>query len=280
MGLSVVFWSPVPGQTGTTSNLVALSALLGLEYSSYLLLFGHLQSRRASLEQALMRRRTQEGDELTHAADTGIDALERLLRNRKLTPAMVRDYTVPLLKDRLDLLPGSNKPDKVFVPGMKDVLPLLLETAGSYYDLVLIDGGSGTGSAWTQTLLQHADLVVVNLNQNRLVLDRFFGHQEADERPGGKKRILLLGQYDCYSSYTAKNIARRYRVKEPLLPVPHNAGWMDATREGRAIDFCFRNRNVPRDHENHFFVQSVRAAAKAVIEWGGLNKPFFGGKGE
>jgi len=277
VGHSVVFWSPVPGQTGTTTNLIAVTTLLGLDYSSRLLLLGSVQSRRAAIEQAFIKRRTQTGDELAFAADSGIDALVRLTQNRKLTAEMIRDYTLPLLKDRLDLLHGSNKADKAFIPGMKEVLYPLLDTAKRYYDLTLIDAGSGMGSGWTQALLQNADLVVISLNQNRTVLERFFQQQEEVQK--GKKQLFILGQYDRHSAYTAKNIARKYKVNVPIYPIPHHAGFMDASQEGGAIDFLFRNRSVPRDHENYIFMQSVHTLAQAIIEQAGLNKPSFGGKG-
>jgi hypothetical protein len=278
VGLNVVFWSPVPGQTGNTTNLIATAAMLGLEYSSKMLLLGHLQSRRAPIEQALMKRRTDSGDELVFNADSGIDALARLAQNHKLTSDIVRDYTVPLLKDRLDLLPGSNKADKTFIPGMKEVLEPLLDTAKRHYDLTLIDGGSGIGSGWTQALLQNADLVIVSLNQNRFVLERFFRHQE--DLLKGKSFLLVLGQYDRHSQRTSKNIARHHKVNVPIYPVPHQAGFMDASQESRAVDFMFRNRSVPRDHEHYFFMERVRVLAQAIIERAGLDKPYFGGKGE
>ncbi|MFC0213870.1 hypothetical protein ACFFK0_15675 [Paenibacillus chartarius] len=276
MGRNVVFWSPVPGQTGNTTNLIAAAALLGLEYSSRILLFGHLQSRRLPIEQAFLKRSLGE-EELASASDSGIDALMRLAQNRKLSPEMIRDYTLPLLKDRLDLLPGSNKADKAFILGVKDVLDPLLESANRYYDLTLIDGGSGAGSGWTQALLHKADLVVISLNQNRFVLERFFQYRE--DLLEDKKQLLVLGQYDRRSGHTARNIARKHKASVPIYPIPHQAGFMDASQESRAIDFLFRNRSVPRDHEHHFFMQCVRSLALAIMEQAGLNKPFFGGKG-
>jgi hypothetical protein len=68
----------MPGQTGNTTNLIAVAALLGLEYSARTLLLGHAQSRRAAIEQAFMKRRT----ESAYTADSGIDALARLVQNR------------------------------------------------------------------------------------------------------------------------------------------------------------------------------------------------------
>lgn len=278
MGHSVVFWSPVSGQTGNTTNLIAAASLLGLEYSARSLLLGHLQSRRAPVEQAFIRRRVPAEGDLALAADTGIDALLRLAHNRKLQPGSIRDYTVPLLKDRLDLLPGSNKADKAFISSAKDMLPPLLETVKRYYDWVLIDGGSGTGSGWTQALLQQADMVVISLNQNRFLLERFFQVAQSHPLLAGKRRLIVLGQYDWHSAMTAKNVARQYKLQSPVYPLSRNSGWMDASQQGRAIDFLFRNRQAPRDHDNHAFMQHVRTLAQAIAAAAGINKPYFGGK--
>ena len=45
-------------------------------------------------------------------SDTGIDALDRLLRSNKLTPENIPNYAKPILKGRLELLYGTFKNDK------------------------------------------------------------------------------------------------------------------------------------------------------------------------
>jgi hypothetical protein len=279
VGRNVVFWSPVPGQTGTTGSLIAVAAMLGLEYASRSLVC-HFQGRRSALEQVFGNSRGHTEHASSYFTDTGIDALERLGRNHKLTPEIIRDYTIPVLKDRLDLLPGTLKPNRAFVTGIKEVVHPMLETTKRYYDLTLFDGGSGTRQALTQALLQNADLVVVSLNQNPSVLERFFMQKEAAEWLAGKPLLLLLGQYDRYSASTARNIARRYKQKTLIYNVPHNAGFMDAMQAGRTIDFFFRNRRVSKDHENFVLMQEVRSLTQAINAQTGLNKLFFGGKGE
>jgi len=270
MGFTVVFWSPISGQAGTTSNLIAAAALLGLEYSSRLLLLGHLQSEYAAIERGFYPRRswTSKADV---TSDVGIDALLRLLQNRKLEPKLLRNYTLPLLAERLDILPGSNKPDVSFVSSARDWLDSLLD------DLVLVDGGSGDVSEWTQALLRQADLLVVCLPQNALKLEQVFPLVEA-QLQSNRKHLLVFGQYDPRSALTVQNIKRKFHRREPAYPIVHNTGWLDATQQGEAVRFLFLNRQVPRGHENSLFMQQVRTLAQALINNVGLNKPLFGGK--
>jgi hypothetical protein len=276
MGFTVVFWSPISGQAGTTSNLIAAAALLGLEYSSRLLLLGHLQSEYAAIERGFYPRRswTSKADV---TSDVGIDALLRLLQNRKLEPKLLRNYTLPLLAERLDILPGSNKPDVSFVSSARDWLDSLLELTRRAYDLVLVDGGSGDVSEWTQALLRQADLLVVCLPQNALKLEQVFPLVEA-QLQSNRKHLLVFGQYDPRSALTVQNIKRKFHRREPAYPIVHNTGWLDATQQGEAVRFLFLNRQVPRGHENSLFMQQVRTLAQALINNVGLNKPLFGGK--
>ncbi|ALS25013.1 MULTISPECIES: ParA family protein [Paenibacillus] len=276
MGFTVVFWSPISGQAGTTSNLIASAALLGLEYSSRLLLLGHLQSEYAAIERGFYPRRTWM-NKADVSSDVGIDALLRLLQNRKLEPKLLRDYTLPLLAERLDILPGSNKPDVSFVSSAQDWLVPLLELTKRAYDLVLLDGGSGNLSVWTQALLCQADLLVACLPQNMLKLEQAFSLVEA-QLQSNRKHLLVFGQYDPRSALTVQNIKRQFHRREPAYPIVHNTGWLDATQQGEAVRFLFRNRQVPRDHENYPFMQQVRALAQAIINNVGRNKPLFGGK--
>lgn len=203
-----------------------------------------------------------------HTPDTGMDALMRLLKNRKLEPVMLRDYAHPLLRDRLDVLPGSVKQEEVFIDRAKEWLTPLLTVARRAYDVVLLDGGSGGGTVWNELLRQQADVWVVCLPQNRFLLEQFFHSSEAATLQG-RRTLLVFGQYDPYSTLTVKNLMRQFRMGTPVYPVSHNTGWMDAVQHGEAISYWFRNRKTGKAQENHRFVQQVRRLAQAVIESAG-----------
>ncbi len=276
MGSTVVFWSPVSGQAGTTSNMIAAAALLGLEYSVRQLLLGHVQSDYAPVERAFYPRRTWTNHN-DNPSDAGIDALLRLQQNRKLEPKQFRDYTLPLLSERLDILPGTNKPDSSFTLAAQEWLAPLLELARRAYDLVLLDAGSGSLSAWTHALIRQADLLIVNLPQNGRKLEQVFPLLEG-QLFLNRKLLLVFGQYDSRSIMTVKNIMRQFRRRESAYPIVHNTGWLDAMQDGEAVRFLFRNRQVPRDHENALFMQHVRALTQAILQHAGLDKPLFDGK--
>ncbi|WP_228030065.1 P-loop NTPase family protein [Paenibacillus glucanolyticus] len=199
------------------------------------------------------------------------------MQNRKLEASMLRDYAQPLLRERLDVLPGSAKPSAGFAGLAERWLEPLLDTAKRAYDLVLLDGGSGTAPGWREKLRNRADLIVVCLPQNRLLLERFFQSPES-ERLNEQKAMLVFGQFDPGSSLTVNNLQRRFHWQQPAFPVVHNTGWLDAVQHGEAIPYWFRNRKTSRQHENHRFVRHIRALAQALAEGAGMNRLMFGGK--
>ncbi|MEK3899300.1 hypothetical protein [Paenibacillus sp. FSL R7-0179] len=279
MGHTIVFWSPVSGQAGTTSNLTAVAALLGLEYTARSVLFGHMASSFTALEQGFTRTSWQQGD-LLSGTDMGVDALLRLVQNQKLQPSMIYNYTLPLLKDRLDMLPGSQRTDESFIITAMPWLTAMLDMAKRAYDLVLVDGGCGSRSAWTMKLLQEADVLVICLPQNKLVLQQFFQHSSMQELLQSKKHLLVFGQYDRHSTWTVKNLLRQFgKQRKAAYPMSYNTGWLDARQHGDGLRYFFRNQQVGKVHDNFNYVQEVRKVTQALIKQCGL-QPFFGGREE
>ncbi|OUS68258.1 hypothetical protein B1748_34350 [Paenibacillus sp. MY03] len=273
MGMIAVFWSPFPGQAGTTTSLLAAASCMGLEFSSRMLLLGLLREEDEAVQRAFY---TPEKNP-SPLPDTGMDALLRLLQNRKLEASMLRDYAQSLLRERLDVLPGSEKPSAGFAGLAERWLEPLLDTARRAYDLVLIDGGSGNAPGWREELRNRADLLIVCLPQNRLLLERFFQSPESAWL-SARKTMFVFGQFDSASSLTINNLQRRFRWQQSAFPVMHNTGWLDAVQHGEAIPYWFRNRKTMRQHENYRFVRQVRALAHALIEGTGMNQPLFSGK--
>jgi hypothetical protein len=249
-----------------------------MEYTARSVLFGHSPSSFTALEQGFSRRAWENGDMLS-GTDMGVDALLRLVQNHKLQPAKIYNYTLPLLKDRLDMLPGSQRTDESFMIAGMPWLSTMLDMAKRAYDLVLVDGGYGARSAWTVALLQEADVLVICLPQNKLVLQQFFGHSGMQELLESKKHVLVFGQYDRHSALTAKNLLRPLgKQHHTVYSISYNTRWLDDRQNGDALRYFFRNRHVGKEHENLNYVKEVRMLAQALIKQCGLNQPLFGGR--
>ena len=259
----IAFWGNVHGQVGSTSNVIAAATMIGIEYSTRILV-GQTQWSLSTLESAYSVLSTGL-NRTSFFTDTGIDALERLARSNRLSPEMISDYTVPIINERLDLLMGTSKPTEPLYENMRDVITSIFSYADQCYDAVLLDMHSGNKNSITGALLETSDVIVVNLSQNMTLLERFFSKQDWPSALYNKPYMIVLGQYDPNSKYTAINIARRFDYKEPIYTIPYCTDYKDACNDKRVLEFFIRQRNVTRKHENFYFIQEIRRFVHALM---------------
>lgn len=265
----ISFWGSVHGQVGSTSNVVAAATMIGFEYATRIMV-GQTQWSRSTLESVFTESSTILNRAM-HYADIGIDALERLARSKRLIPEIVADYTIPIIQNRLDLLTGTSKPTEPLYENMRDVLPDIFSCADQCYDAILLDIHSGHKNTITESLLETSDLIVVNLSQNMTVLERFFSKQDWPEALNSKPFMVVIGQYDPKSKYSATNIARRFDYKDPIYTIPYCTDYKDACNDRSVLEFFMRNRNVSKRHENYFFIQEIRRFIQALLSKAGID---------
>ncbi|MFD5853169.1 hypothetical protein ACFWGC_23745 [Cytobacillus pseudoceanisediminis] len=257
------FWGTVHGQVSTTSNVIAISTMLALE-NQIKTMITQTQSSHSTLESSLVKG-TNDGGLLTFS-DTGLDALERLARSNRLTPDKVSDYTLSLLKGRLELLAGAVRPDASTFDNISEVIDLILAVAKECYELCFIDAHSGTKNDITKRVLKESDLIVVNLNQNIHVLNRFFQKDDYLSELDSKPYIIVISQYDPKSHLTVKNIQRKYKCKAPIFTVPYNTNFRDACNQQNVMEYFLRARNFTKKHPDYFFVNEIRKIANAIVK--------------
>ncbi|WP_152392579.1 hypothetical protein [Paenibacillus guangzhouensis] len=264
----VAFWGPVHGQVRTTSNMIAISTMLALDYQMRILIT-HTHAERSTLEMAYSKLRQVD---IYREVAAGMDGIEHLAQCGMLTPESIKDNAESIVHDRLDLIPGLTNLD---VKSFKRTLPFIIESARRFYNLTFIDVSSGTKNEISQYVMEQADLVVVNLNQNSSVLDTFFSRQDWPSILDQKPVIYCLGSYERNSKMTTQRIASRYSVsRKKIGAIPHNYRYMDAHNEQHIIDFLLRARSREKKFLQHdeevYFTESVRNVGKQILHGLGL----------
>jgi cellulose biosynthesis protein BcsQ len=234
--------------------------MMGIDYRLKLLLT-HNHFVKSTMETSLLDRGFFEND-VGVLKDMGIDALSRYIRYNKLDEDILKSYTQTHLRNRLDLLIGTRYVHKnLFLKEMESGIEEIFEIAKRFYDLILIDVAAGDNSL-SEQVLEGADLIVVNLNQNMNVLEDFF---TKEKRWGDKKYIFLISLYDEVSKYNVSYIRRRFKIRHSVLPVPYLRPFADACNEGRAIDFFIRNANAIKGDPFSNYIQAIRNCSERVL---------------
>lgn len=264
---SVVFWSPVQGR-GTSSHLFSSALMIALSHHVRLLTM-HTDIEGSSIEAALPLKDNTANHITNLITTTGWDALLRLYISGSLTRDKFRDCTVPLYR-QLDMLPGARGQN---YSDIKDAyinyVSPLLKAANEAYDLVLLDAGNQI--RMERNLLKDVDVVIINLDQNLRVLERYLDNKEIIKDLEDKKVIVTLGQYDPESSCTISNIKRRFGYKGQMIGIPYCTEYKDAWNRRDVSSYMQQNMNLDKKNgRKGEHAASIRELAKAIMDNAGL----------
>ncbi|KAA8785980.1 CO dehydrogenase nickel-insertion accessory protein CooC1 [Paenibacillus sp. 4624] len=228
---TIAFWSPF-AEMGCSSSALMSAYATAFQYKARVLLV-NTGPANCGVESGIIQDEKSSTEKSYSFEENGWDAVERLFISGSLNKHNLKDYTKPLLKERLDLLTGSVYGNERSAIEKGELIKKLLEIANQCYDLVLLDADQSNVNS--QLILQQADVVVVVLNQNMRNLEHFF-EKILPEQITERKLHVLINKYDSNSRATLANIKRGFRYKGSLSAVPYTTGYLDA----------INRRDVPR----------------------------------
>lgn len=270
----ITFWSPERGR-GNSANAAAVGTLLGMEYDLRTLMV-QTQQRRGDLQGAFAKSKELQLKNFVNTATSGLDALERLLKTKRLTPESISNHSISLEPGRLDLLPGTNKQgrsdeDHAYGEELSRMLPFMFEQANRYYQAIILDVCSGFENPVTYRLLEQSDLIVVSLGQETDGIERCIHPQFWPESLQHKPKLILLSQYDSKSKYSLVNLKRAYRIQGPVLTVPYLSAYRDALNDKDVLSWFRRTRHVGRRHDSYLFINDIQRITKEILIQVGVN---------
>ena len=260
MGKIVAFWSSIHGQSGTTSNMIAIAISAALKHDCKCLLM-QTHFRMNGLEAYLIGSRDSSRD---FFLDVGIDGLARSMKLEPLDESIFVNYTIPIINKKLSLLPGTTFANsEMFKYDMAKTICKIMKEAIKYYDFVFIDNNSGLDEI-SKLVLNHSDLVVVNLCQNKSVLDHYFSTWKLKDR----NLMYLIGSYNRNSSYNLFNLKALYKPlrRTPLSTIPYNTGFMDSLSGGEVTRFMSKHSGVSKADEDGYFMECVKNASDKLLK--------------
>lgn len=268
----IVYWSPVHGQTGTTSNILATSLVGGMEYRKKILLT-QTHFNYNNLEAPLVRiNSSSKRESKEYFRDVGLDALIRCFKSAKLDKETLLNCCLSFNNTNLFLLPGTTKSIREsFDYEMETNMLNLLRSIEEVHEVVCVDISSGDNPL-SKKLMEAANLVVVNLSQNMEIIDLFF--QQYRDKIETDKIYYLFGNYDCNSKYNISNIRRKYykniKVNNSGV-IPYNTSYRDAQVDSKVIDFVRNNLKCQRKDDNYYFMQKAKSATGKIFKMAGVS---------
>lgn len=262
--MKIAFWSNFHGQSGTTSNMLAVAIMSVLDYKAKVFLaqshysMNNLNSSFISV--------TKPGEK-SYFMNVGIDAIIRAIKTRYLDEEIIENCTLSYMNKKLILLPSTVKSNnELYEEDLNRTINSILGAAEKYHDLVLIDVNSRT-SGTTNKILDYVDLIVVNLRQNPRVLKDYEENFLEDFKD--KNIIYMFGNYNPNSLYSIKNLKSQYPWlrRNKLGLIPYNLEFMDSVSSRNTIAFFSRNHMIEdKNDPNSYFIKEVKKACQFVNE--------------
>ena len=267
--MKIVYWSPIHGQAGTTSNIIITALITGMEHRrTGLLTQTHFNFN--NLEAPFVGSNAKNVTSKEFFRDVGIDLLIRNFKAEKLDKERIDNCCISLPQTNLSLLPGTSKHNRDSYEYEVDTVILnLLRTVEGFTNIIFLDVSSGNNET-SMKIIADANLTVVNLSQNISIIDSYF---EEYHKLLNSKVFFLFGNYDCNSKYNINNIRRRYKeiTKNNSGVIPYNTAYLDAQCDGKVLDFVRSNIHTRKDDEHGYFMMKAKKATEKILKQAGVS---------
>lgn len=277
MSSVITFINNLDEESGKTISLVAIATYMAINYNEKILVISttNKEDKIKSCyfeEQQVKKLRLGLFGDKTSTIDTesGIEGIAKMVRSNKLTPEVITNYTRVVFKDRLEIIlgyqPKEEKQADIDVTEIDEEYPNLISIAKMYYDRILVDLDNNLSEELRQRIVDHSDLVIVNTSQNLNSIKKLKTKKENSPLLQSSKTLILVGRYDKFSTYNAKNITRFLGEKNQVLTIPYNTLLFEASNEAGVPDLFLRLKRISDiDDRNAIFMQEVKRATENII---------------
>ena len=271
----VTFWSNGKEETAKTLSIAAIATNMAIEHN-YKTLLMSTNYNDFTLESCYWPKQMEE--EITKIndisagrgvrksnIDSGIEGLAKVITANRATPEVITNYTRVVFKNRLEVLLAIKSKSYDEYSRLRSLYADILKVASHYYDLIFVDLNKGLEDKFMKEILENSDLVITNLSQRLPIIDSFIKIREQEKMFKKNNNMILIGRYDRFSKYTAKNIARYIGIKDDILVIPYNTLFFEACNEGTVADFFLRFKTINESDRNAVFIKEVNKTTEKII---------------
>ena len=272
----VTFWNSSKQQIGQTMSIAAIATYMAIEHN-YKILVISTTDREDNFKRCFWEEKKGKknlgifGPNANLEIENGVEGLARIIRSNKISPGVITNYTKVVFKERLEILLGSeaaikNTESTTDNIDIQSVYPDIMTMANQYYDIVLVDLDDNIENEIQKTIMHQSDIVVVNIGQRLRDIERFSELKQEIPMLQTKKAILMIGKYDKFSKYNAKNITRYLGEKNKIQTIPYNTLFFEASEEAGVPDLFLKFRkSLDSEDRNAFFIEEVKRATENII---------------
>jgi hypothetical protein len=263
--LKIAFWSISNEKCNVSANLAAISVASVIRYPySVVMVENRITNNnmgKAFLENNCINFVNEAGTNYYDGG--GIEGLLRKIDRGNYSSDMVKIYLRKIINQHLYYIPQSRIiHNEIFDYEFEHCFQPLFQMLEDYADICMINADNRNILS-TKTILEEADLIVVNLCQRQCILEDFFNNYSSLIQ----KAIFIISDYDCRVFLNSKRICSQYQIPyEDLILLPSNVSYQNAYISGSVVEFIYRNYSCPKTNPNFIFIHSIKKAAFMIIK--------------
>ena len=239
--MKIAFWSNVRGHSGVTSNLACISVLSALSCPNERTIVFENHKNIVNLGSTYYHPQSAGcvREPMYYQTASGLEKVLQLVeKGEELSEENLYGLTKDYLGKRLFYLPSEPVKSSDYLEYyLEREAVRTMECLERLSDMVMVDT-SAAPLASSRKILQQADLVVVNLNQNLPLLSHFFRNYSSIQ----EKAFYLIGT------------------------IPHDTGFSDAMSRGQLIPFLLKNYMQENSLSHKMFMQAVKETVSLLQE--------------
>lgn len=265
----ITFVNNIKEETGKTMSLVAIATSMAIENNNRILIIS-TTNRQDRIKHCFFEetevKKVRFGifgsNKSSLDTESGIEGLSKIIRSNRLLPEMITNYTKVVFKDRLEVLLGTENESI----NIQDEYIEIINEANKYYDKVFVDLDLNLREDIREKIIDNSDLVVLNSSQRLKSLQKLKENKGTSSLFQKSKTLIMIGKYDRFSKYNARNITRFLEEKNQVLTIPYNTLFFEACEEAVVPDLFLRFRKqVDSDDRNAIFIDEVKRASDNII---------------
>lgn len=263
--MKIAFWSNSAEECKVSSNLAAISVASVIRYP-YSIITMENRLCNNNLGRAFMgNKRISLLNEVgaNYYDGGGLEGLVRKIYRGDNYKGILRPYLKEIITEHLYYIPQSGViHSEIFDYEFNNCIHPLLCMIEECADICLIDTACRQILS-TKTILEEADLIVVNLCQKQSILEDFFLNYSSMI----PKAVFLISNYEFNTRLNYKKIAQMYEIPlESIAVIPANDLYESALKSGDIVEYLSNNYTCPKDNVNYFFIQAIKKAAYIMIK--------------
>jgi len=262
----VAFWNDGKKETGQTVSIAAIATHLSF-FNNYRTLIFDTKHNGSTFKECFWSQGIEKiefKDKTKTDIATGVSGLAKAIFSNKASPEAIKNYTKTIFaKSKLELL-SDKEITKEEYDKQKIVFKEMIKMANKAYDIVLVDLTGELSEPYISGILELSNLIVLTLPQTLRGLNKYVELRKQNDLLTMDKKMVMIGRYDAYSKYNAKNIERHIGEKM-IYGIPYNSLFFEACNEGKVADFFIRFNKIKETNVNFYFVDSIEKIAREIL---------------